>query len=259
MILEPITKPDSVCKCCQGSAELFGVCDFNKNCEERNGLLLKPSGIPVYYYRCSNCGFVFTELMDIAAEEDFTSLIYNDDYIKVDPDYAKLRPENMADLVANTFKGHESSISILDFGGGSGRLTENLKARGFADVDIYDPFTPAYATRPTKTYNLILCFEVFEHVTDPLGLVKDIRACLDPRRGFVLFSTATQPDNIQTIRTAWWYISPRNGHLSIHSQASLRLILENNGLNLASANACMHCAYAAIPDFAQAIFNQSPS
>ena len=33
------------CKCCNGSARLYGVCDFNKNCEELRGKFLELSGL----------------------------------------------------------------------------------------------------------------------------------------------------------------------------------------------------------------------
>ena len=106
--MEPLVPPTTVCKCCQAPARLFGVCDLSKNCEERNGLLLKLTGIPVPYYRCSG-----------------------------------------------------------------------------------------------------------------------------------------------------WYIAPRNGHISIHTRQSLQTVLERFGLQLASADQSIHCAYRQIPDFARHLFTKS--
>lgn len=257
MFLEPVVKPNSVCKCCQGPAELFGVCDFNKNCEERRGLFLPLSGIPVYYYRCNNCGFIFTDLMDGADEEDFARLIYNKDYINVDPDYVEQRPQFLANIIVNTFNEFKNRISILDYGGGSGRLAQLLYEQGFKSIEVFDSYTPAFASKPDRRFNLILCFEVFEHVCDPSWLVADIANFMDEQRGFAVFSTAIQPQEIEKIRTSWWYISPRNGHISIHTAKSLGTIHQQNGLNLASMDTGFHFAYRSIPDFAQTIFKQA--
>jgi hypothetical protein len=91
------------CKCCNQSAVLFDVCDFNKNCEEQNGKFLELSGIPIYYYKCSACGFIFTDEFDGWDHEDFKLTIYNEGYIEVDPDCVSVRPKANAGMISRIF------------------------------------------------------------------------------------------------------------------------------------------------------------
>ena len=65
-VLIPLASRSAVCKCCGKPADLFGVVDFHKSCEDRRGPPLPLSGVPIYYYRCPNCGFLFTTAFDDA-------------------------------------------------------------------------------------------------------------------------------------------------------------------------------------------------
>src|SRR5687768_413288 len=139
--MEPRLRPVETvtpCKCCGTAAALYGVVDFTKSCEEGRGKILPLSGVPVYYHRCPACGFIFTIAFDDFSPEDFARHVYNDEYILVDPDYTRVRPEANARSIAGAFKGARS-LRILDYGGGTGVLAEGLRAAGFQDVQTYDP------------------------------------------------------------------------------------------------------------------------
>ena len=88
------------CKICGGAAPLYGVVDFNRNREIPNGVKLALSGTPIYYRRCAQCKFLFTDAFDDWSIEQFKTHIYNDDYELVDADYRSLRPRANADVVA---------------------------------------------------------------------------------------------------------------------------------------------------------------
>jgi hypothetical protein len=117
--------------------------------------------------------------------------------------------------------GHES-IRVLDYGGGSGVFARTLREGGFAHVDVYDPLVPEFARPPGGTYDLILCFEVIEHSTQPRQTLGHVASLLnDP--GMVLLSTSLQPPNFEELGVNWWYVAPRNGHVSIFSENALEL------------------------------------
>src|SRR5688572_11644768 len=86
------TAVDAPCKICGADSPLFGVCDFNRSCEEGRGKFLPLSGIAIYYRRCSSCGLLFTEAFDRWAEDEFKAHIYNGGYAVVDPDFEDVRP-----------------------------------------------------------------------------------------------------------------------------------------------------------------------
>ncbi|MEY4729040.1 MAG: hypothetical protein RL020_198 [Pseudomonadota bacterium] len=249
-VFKPIVVPQVSCKCCEAEALLFDVADFNKNCEApRNPDVLPTAGIPVYYYRCKNCAFIFTSFFDTFTSEDFARHIYNDQYILVDPDYKELRPQGNARFIADLF-GDFKNISVLDYGGGNGTLEQLLKENGFQDVTTYDPFSPDYASKPQKQFDLIVSFEVFEHTTNPKNTLKDVVGMLKPD-GILMFSTLIQPADINTIKTNWWYIGPRNGHVSIYSELSLQHLAQQAGYQFGHFNSGLHLLCREIPIFAQ--------
>jgi hypothetical protein len=141
------------CKICAGPSSLFGVVDFHKSCIEAQGRRLPLSGYPVYYRRCQQCGFAFTTAFDSWDSQGFHNLIYNDDYIIVDPDFADLRPSGNAKLVASSFPGAKHSVEILDFGGGAGVFAARLRDQGFSAA-TYDPFS-SFNQMPSEKFDLI--------------------------------------------------------------------------------------------------------
>src|ERR1700678_1141458 len=84
------------CKICRASSKPFDVVDFNKFASEVDFYGFGLSGITIPYYRCSSCGFLFTNSFDDWSAEDFAEFIYNTDYIKVDGDYAGVRANQAA-------------------------------------------------------------------------------------------------------------------------------------------------------------------
>jgi hypothetical protein len=119
-------------------------------------------------------------------------------------------------------------IRILDYGSGSGVFERALRSQGF-DVTSYDPFS--HPSRPEGKFELITCFEVMEHAPDPIRLLDDM-VSLKTDDGAIVFSTGVQPVDIETLRARWWYIAPRNGHVSIFSEESLSILANKRGLNL---------------------------
>lgn len=232
------------CKICGGAAPLEGVVDFNKNCEAVRGLRTGLSGIPVYYRCCSQCGFLFTSFCDGWAADDFVRHIYNADYGLVDTEYRDVRPRRLAAMVADQFASQAGRMRVLDFGGGNGMLAGLLRARGF-NAASYDPFDPAgsdTADRLAGAYDLVTCFEVLEHTPDPLATARDIAARLAPG-GLVLFSTLLLPEDRPPGSLDWWYIAPRNGHVSVFTARSLALLWRQSGLAVASLDPGTHLAW----------------
>jgi hypothetical protein len=48
--------------------------------------------------------------------------------------------------------------------------------------------------------------------------------------GCILFSQTTQPDDILARRGGWWYIAPRNGHVSVYTEETLAIMGRMIGL-----------------------------
>lgn len=244
----PITgPPPTQCKICQGPSLLFGVVDFHKSCLEAQGQRLPLSGQPIYYRRCQQCAFTFTDAFDTWTPETFQRNIYNHDYITVDPEFVEVRPADNASMVAATFQASRAFIKILDYGGGAGLLAQRLRDQEFSAI-TYDPFS-TFNEMPSETFDLITCFEVLEHLPSPKETVTTMAAMLK-ERGAILFSTMVQPASFEKMGLSWWYAGPRNGHISLYSSQSLAHLFALHGMKIASSSENLHIAYKQVPEFA---------
>jgi 2-polyprenyl-6-hydroxyphenyl methylase/3-demethylubiquinone-9 3-methyltransferase len=222
------------CKCCGEPAPRFGAAPFGDG--------------TVDYFRCRGCGFLFSDFLDDWPLERLKREIYNDAYIHYDPEFAGQRPERTAVLLDTLLGAHKQSIRVLDYGGGDGQLTRLLRARGFADVQSTDPFH-GDAPPPSGRFDVIVCIEVFEHLVAPDAVLAAAAALLAPQ-GVLIFSTKLQPYDIGQCGTGWWYLAPRNGHISLHSRASLEILARRHGYAFGSFNVGVHMAWRELPAFA---------
>lgn len=243
--LRPPSAAAVACKVCGGPTRALGVVDFNRSCEDARGLRLPRSGVPVQYRQCQQCALLFTDTFDDWSQADFEAHIYNAAYETVDPDYAGKRPEALAQTVIGAFGAARAELDILDYGGGNGRLAELLNEAGIR-CRTYDPFTPAFAARPDRKFNLVTCFETLEHMPDPVAGVGDI-AGLVADGGAVLFSTLVQPAEFANIGLGWWYVGPRNGHVTLFSRQALAVLWARFGFTVGSFNDNTHIAYRGAP------------
>lgn len=244
--LKPVSGEASACKICGSRAPLYGVVDFHKSCEENRGIHFPLSGIPIYYRRCESCKFLFTDAFDHWGIEQFKTYIYNDEYRLVDPDYEAKRPQANADFVAQYWGAVKAETRVLDYGGGSGKLAVKLRESGFHTALTYDPMVPEFSIPPEGKYDLVTSFETLEHVPDPVASIAGIlRYSAEP--GLIFFSTLVQPANFDQQRLNWWYVGPRNGHISLFSREALAIVWHRNGYKLASLSDNIHFAFRTLP------------
>lgn len=225
------------CKICTNDTTIWGVVDFNKSCEERNGMYLPYTGIPIYYLKCSHCGFIFTTDFDMWTTEDFKENIYNDEYIKVDPEYNGKRSQGDAQW----FLQHTNipkTFDILDYGAGPAVLGQELGKHGYK-VDSWD--TMWGIPMPTKKYDLIMSWEVMEHTPDPIATVNEMMRMLKPG-GSILTATLSTGIMPNPRDPAFWYLSPRNGHVCMYSDKSLDELFGHVNMNVTHVPWSIHVA-----------------
>jgi SAM-dependent methyltransferase len=209
------------CKLCASQASLFDVLDLQKHCAFDNPYKFGLSGVQVPYLRCESCGFLFTCFFDDWRPQDWARFIYNDDYIKVDPDYSGARAVRMAEAMAGSLDGCQH-LRILDYGAGAGVFVARMRDAGFTRIEGYDPYSSP--EKPAGLFDIVTCLEVLEHTPDPIAAIADIHAMLAASGGLI-FSQSLQPANIAEMRGAWWYVAPRNGHVSTFTIDALTRLL----------------------------------
>ena len=244
-----ILLPEPRCPVCEGHCVPHDVVDFHKTCVEQKGLFLSLSGIPVYYFLCEECGFVFAPEFSSWTQADFAKFIYNQQYADIDPDFKTVRPEINAQGLLKLFPAM-NGVKHLDYGGGAGYLSDILHRSGW-DSRTYDPYAGEHRVLPPDSrFQLITSFEVFEHVPDPVKLLDDLGRLLDDD-GVLFFSTELSDGHVQRYkRIDWWYISPRNGHISIYSKESLRRLAERAGYRYYTILDSLHVFWKKTPAWA---------
>ena len=215
--------PSKPCKVCGNLTRFFDVTDFWKGSAYYP---FGPSNIPVAYYRCDMCEFMFAPLFDDWTEEDLGSNIYNDDYLLVDGEYAEIRPQRIATRMAKFLAGFEDA-HLMDYGSGAGKFAAIMRDSGFKNITSFDPFSKP--VRPSGQFDIITCFEVIEHTATPVETVRDIASLLNSN-GCVILGEALQPPDIDVIRCNWRYCMPRNGHISFYTDGTLALLAARAGL-----------------------------
>jgi Methyltransferase domain len=211
------------CKICGQDAPFFDVVDFNK-CV--GFYCFGPADIAVDWHRCDECGFLFTRFFDDWTHDDFRRFIYNDDYVLVDPEYASVRPILVADHLAQ-FLGDFKDARILDYGAGGGLFANRLMELGFKRIESYDPFS--LPVLPSGQFDLITCTEVIEHIPSPLTALQEMQSLLS-QDGCIIIGESLQPPDIAELRGNWWYVAPRNGHVSTFADRSFAALAELLGL-----------------------------
>ncbi len=227
------------CKICGAEAEPFAVVDFGKSCEA-DLFPLGRYGIDIPYYRCVECHFIFTPTFDRFTPEQWSGVIYNADYVKVDPAYNTVRPSLNAFVAESYLKTIGERLIGLDFGGGNGSMAALMRHRGWT-YDSVDPFGGIDHVSAHGRYEFCTSFEVFEHVPDPRGSLTDLVQRCSPGRLLILLGTNVH-DGIVTPKTGldWWYAAPRNGHISLYSRESLKILAREMGLHYFSLGKNLH-------------------
>jgi 2-polyprenyl-3-methyl-5-hydroxy-6-metoxy-1,4-benzoquinol methylase len=182
---------------------------------------------------------------------EFESKVYNNDYILVDPHYLSERPRSNAIYVQSTIGDSGRQLRHLDYGGGEGLLSRLLCDAGW-NSRSYDPFVDKNVKiAELGRFELITAYEVFEHVPDPCALIDDLSSLL-VEDGVIMFSTLLSDGNIHHHqRLSWWYVSPRNGHISIFSQRSLSLLAERKQFLVGGNTTGFHAMWRTIPWWAK--------
>ena len=227
------------CKICDSAAHLFDVVDFKKFCSQGDYYATGLSGIPIYYRKCESCGLIFTTGLDELDKEGFSEFVYNDDYVKYDPEYVEIRPRQNADFLDEFLSPLKSSVKALDYGSGNGLTASILASKGW-NFHACDPISnPVEPSKDFSGFNVISAIEVFEHIPHPILGMEDMLRYAAADCLLIICTHATD-DQLTNRRLDWWYAGPRNGHITLHSKTSLRLLFNKYGFSYASLNSSVH-------------------
>jgi len=190
--------------------------------------------VPTDLYRCERCG-----LYEFPAP-DWLDAAYTDPIAAIDVGIStrSLYAARVAEALIRAEKlgGHRH----LDYGGGYGLLTRQLRDRG---IDMYhqDPlaenlFAQTFEGDVEDDYGAVTLIEVFEHLSDPLELMERLSKHVQ----LIIISTVLVPDPIDDI-TDWWYLIPDLGqHITFYTPAALTEIADRIGMQVVTNGLNLH-------------------
>lgn len=153
------------------------------------------------YHKCLTCQYLFLDekfYIDKSREKKHYDKHHNNfdslGYVKM-----------FEELIEEFIKPHESNIkNALDFGCGEGEVLPILLERRDISCDRYDLFYFPKKIYKEKKYDLITSTEVFEHLQNPLEILKELLSHIK-KDGYLLLMSAFYPKTDEKF-LKWWYI-----------------------------------------------------
>jgi len=190
---------------------------------------LKDKEISVIHHVCKTCGFTFKDPSCIQSFENERALYKNHQNTMENVGYVNMFERFLKAMIdPNINKG-----CALDFGSGPGPvLYELLKRRGFESAH-YDPyFNPDQAVLE-KSYDLITSTEVFEHLSEPLKIFKQLESMLETG-GYLGIMTSLRPSGDDAFLT-WWYRRDKT-HIGFFTEDTFKRLCEKTNLEFIDTN-----------------------
>ena len=216
--------PRSTCRVCAGAlARKWTLTVLDRHAAE--------------YGECRDCGslqIVNPHWLAEAYRDEGKPVTVNPDtgrFLRNFSAYTRLRALEHAGLFGGPLRG-------LDYGGGSGLLAAMLRTAG-RECRQFDPYCPlpifapelAFQTAadiPAGSFNAVVALEVFEHLLDPLDVIRTLAGALAPA-GTIVLSTGLYEPGVHT--EAWPYLScPAGQHVTFYTRKAIRLLADAAGL-----------------------------
>jgi hypothetical protein len=195
----------------------------------------------VDFYRCPECGLIFTQ------PPHWLDEAYGEAINDLDLGYVGrniLCRDKLVGLLQRT-PAIDSDGRFLDYGGGYGMFTRMMRDAGY-DFYLTDKFCDNIFAKyfqadelPGGTrFEMVTCYEVFEHLQDP---VAEMEKLLAYSRN-IYFSTVLQPAGQSLGSTDdWWYFVPETGqHIMFYTERSLAALAARFSLNYYTDGAELH-------------------
>jgi len=222
---------------------LFEVCPLGCESSLATTSLQLPEG---KLKRCPSCGQLLSACTASRFEASMQEFDVPEGTLPSERDAKRLHDRVGSNLhQAATLLGKPTSeLKLLDVGCSSGSLLHVASDLGYRVTGV-EPATQAAATAqnagfeifngllheanfPDNSFDIITLYEVIEHLTDPLSLVREAHRILKPGGLFLIGTGNVDSWTVTALGPKWEYFSidSHGGHISFFTPASIRLMAE---------------------------------
>jgi len=210
------------------------ICNIESNMLMNDTILGK---YKIDYYLCLDCKCIFTE------EPYWLEEAYKNPIVVTD---TGIMERNLAicDALMKIFNHYfNENVKVLDYAGGYGILTRLLRDRG-VDAYWHDIYTTNLLARGFEydgksKVDVILAFEVLEHLPNPLEAIIEIMSKTD----CFVFSTQFLDKYDYKSNKDWWYFIPESGqHIFFLSNTAIKKLATLINCNYTTVNG-LHILY----------------
>jgi hypothetical protein len=194
-------------------------------CGEQAPFLFRQKVLKKYdasYFQCSRCDLIQTEEPFWLKEAPWPAIAALDTGA-----VSRNRLCRRLTLALSYALGLNPASRCLDYSGGSGLFVRMMRDEGFDfrwhDLYASNQFAKGFEGRVDAKYDLLTCFEVFEHFAAP---GEELDLVFGPQHDFVFVSTLLHNGH----KEGWWYYCPEaGGHVSFYSRRTMEHLGQRHG------------------------------
>ncbi len=231
------------CRICKSDTELKWPSNLEKTISSDSFAITDAHyGQTSAIYQCKQCGF--RQCNDLQAVLSFYENLE-------DQEYENGRKERylQAKALLEGLKNYCSQGPLLDVGAGSGILVEAAIEEGYQATGVEPsawlqeqaierslPVKKGVLAdiSPTEKFNVITLIDVIEHVVNPVGLLKEIKARLTPDGCAMIVTPDCQSFFARILRRKWWHY--RVAHIGYFNLSTLTAACKESGFEVISHN-----------------------
>lgn len=184
----------------------------------------------------------FPYLFDLSQPDDLQSVNTHEPEIRI---RSAAWQVGLIDSYLEKLHKERNQVQILDVGCGLGGFMKAAENAGYrvwgCDIspdrinyarDVYKlkhaHLGQAHEVFSGKTFDIITLWDVVEHLTDPVGLLKKLRNLLHPEGLIVILTMSTDSVTYKLMKKSWYYIDPV-GHLYYFSHTTMKNLFKISG------------------------------
>lgn len=184
------------------------------------------------YYYCNHCRFMSMDEKKIVTPEQERKRYLAHINTREDKKYVDM----LKGFIEISVKPFRKNIkTALDFGSGPGPVLSMLLEEMGCETDIYDIYFAPKKVYRAKSYDLITCTEVLEHLKHPLETLRDLKKHLEPGgilAAMTLFHPVEGVDmESEAVFRDWWYRRDPT-HISFFRPGTFKYIANLLGMTI---------------------------